>query len=255
MSKEEQRRQELKKSHESEAIRKRLAAPQQHSYLRDFIYGSVDGTVTTFAVVSGVAGAGLSPGIVIVLGLANLVGDGFSMAAGNYLGTRAQEQQLAEARRSEKEHITIYPEGEREEIRQIFAAKGFQGEELESAVRVITSDVEQWVNTMITDELGLPLQGPDAFRAAATTFLAFLLVGMIPVLPFLLDALGIALPVEPYRTSSVTTAMAFFSVGAIKARYTKQSWWRSGLSTLAIGGSAAGLAYCVGMLLRGFVQI
>ena len=130
----------LEKTHTPSAIRKRLQFGVQHSYLKDFIYGAIDGAVTTFAVVSGVAGAGLSIKIVIILGLANLFGDGFSMAVGNFLGTRAEEQLREQARKEEEFHIQEIPQGEREEIRQIFAAKGFAGRELEKVVEVITAD-------------------------------------------------------------------------------------------------------------------
>ena len=86
---------ELEASHTSDAIRSRLREGPPQRDLRDLIFGAVDGTVTTFAVVSGVSGAGLAAGIVIVLGVANLVADGFSMGISNFLGTRA-EQQLPE---------------------------------------------------------------------------------------------------------------------------------------------------------------
>ena len=78
----------LKQDHSPHAIRCRLEAGPQHSYVRDYVYGAIDGAVTTFAIVAGVAGAQLSGGVVVVLGLANLLGDGFSMAVSNYLGTR-----------------------------------------------------------------------------------------------------------------------------------------------------------------------
>lgn len=242
---------DLRANHTPAAIRERLLSDPDHSYLRDFVYGAIDGAVTTFAVVSGVAGAELSTGIVIVLGAANLVGDGFSMAAGNYLGTRAEQQVRSRARRKEEQEIETYPEGEREEIRQILARKGFSGEELERAVEVITSDKDQWVDMMMTEELGLPLHGPDPFKAALSTFVAFLVVGLIPLLPFINHYLGLAGGSSPFVWSSVLTGIAFFGVGVAKSKFVEQRWYWSGLETLLIGGSAAVLAYVVGAMLKG----
>lgn len=138
-----------------ETVRRRLSRPPSSSYLRDFIYGAIDGAVTTFAVVAGVEGADLSASVVLILGGANLIADGFSMAVSNFLGLRAAHQQLERARREEERQVSLIPEGEREEIRQIFAAKGFEGKDLERVIDVITADRELWVSTMLSEELGL----------------------------------------------------------------------------------------------------
>ena len=243
----------LEHSHDRAAIAERVLGKTRHSYLRDFVYGAIDGSVTTFALVSGVAGAGLNPRIIIVLGLANLLGDGFSMAASNYLGTRTDEQLREKARAMERRHIRQEPQGEREEVRQIYAAKGFAGEDLERAVDIITSNEERWVDTMLVDELGMSLDGPSSFRAATTTFLAFCAVGLLPLLVFFY---GFFVPMESttlYIGSTLVTAVAFFLVGAAKSFFVEQKWYRSGLETLVVGGIAALLAYFVGILLKGVV--
>src|SRR5207253_8566578 len=113
----------MEQEHTADAIRARLSKPPRQSYLRDWVYGGIDGSVTTFAVVSGVAGAHLSPTVILILGVANLAGDGFSMAASNYSATRTEREELETLRRIEERHIDEHPEGEREEVRQIFAAK------------------------------------------------------------------------------------------------------------------------------------
>ena len=244
-------RENLRATHTQAAIRQRLQSGPDDSYLRDFVYGAIDGAVTTFAVVSGVAGADLSTGIIIVLGVANLIGDGFSMAASNYLGTRAEEQLRDKARRNEERHLESYPEGEREEIREIFWLKGFEGDDLEKAVEIITSNRTRWIDVMMTEELGLSLHGPNAIRAAASTFIAFLVVGLIPLLVFIVQYISPGMVTAPFFWSSLLTAIAFFGVGSTKSRFVEQSWYWSGLETLLIGGGAATLAYLVGLLLKG----
>ena len=243
---------ELRESHTPDAIRRRLNQGPQHSYLKDFVYGGIDGAVTTFAIVSGVAGAELSSGIVLVLGLANLVGDGFSMAAGNFMASRAEVQLLDQARETEEAQIRLHPEGEREEIRQIFMNKGFEGETLEAAVEVVTSDKRQWVNTMLQEELGLALEYPSPLKAASVTFLAFVAVGVLPLLTFVADYFfGVS---QPFVLSALMTACAFFAVGAVKARFVLQKWYWAGAETTVLGGIAAALAYFIGWMLKGLVS-
>jgi vacuolar iron transporter family protein len=244
---------DIRATHTPAAIRERIQTGPPANYLRDFVYGAVDGIVTTFAVVSGVAGSGLPSGVVIILGAANLVGDGFSMGASNYLGTRADRQLVERARRTEEEHLSAYPEGEREEIRQIFQAKGLSGLELEQMVSLITSDRKRWIDTMIRDEYGLNLEGASPLRAAAVTFIAFVLTGALPLSPFVWKFLSPLNAVEPYLVSSVLTGLAFFFVGAVKGRFVFQRWYWAGAETCIVGGAAAALAYLVGILLRGLL--
>jgi len=234
----------MEHEHTVEAIQARLSAGPRQNYLRDWIYGGIDGAVTTFAVVSGVVGARLSPWVILVMGFANLFADGFSMAASNFLGTRAEHEDLKRLEAIEHRHVDLDPEGEREEVRQIFRGKGFNGEDLTRLVDLITSDRERWVRTMLTEEYGLPQQVRSPWLAAITTFSAFLVCGLVPLLPYLFGG------PDPLALSIVMTGIVFFGIGSLKSRWSVSVWWRSGLSTLAVGVIAASLAYAVGLLLN-----
>jgi len=237
----------LRRSHEPEAIRARLASPGPGSgYLRESILGGIDGAVTTFAVAAGAFGAGFPGSVVVVLGLANLLADGFSMAIGNYLGMKGEQDRVEAARREEERHIRLVPEGEREEVREIFRRKGLSGDVLEKAVEVITSVRRHWVETMIIEEHGLPVAGHRPVRSALAVFAAFLAVGFIPLGPFLLP--GISLD-ERFGASIALTAAAFLGIGGAKGRVTGRSPVRSALEVLFTGGAAAILAYLIGAIL------
>ena len=234
----------MEHEHSAEAIHKRLVAGPSHNYLRDWIYGGIDGSVTTFAVVSGVAGAELSPLIIVVLGFANLFADGFSMAAGNFLGTKAELDDWRRLEAIENRHIDQAPEGEREEVRQIFELKGFAGEDLRRMVDLVTSDRQRWIRTLLTEEYGLPPEVRSPWIAAGSTFTAFVVCGLVPLLPYLL---GVS---QSLALSMVMTAIVFFAIGSAKSKWSTTSWWQSGLTTFLVGGIAASLAYATGLLLK-----
>jgi len=234
----------MEHEHTIEAIGDRLSAGPKHNYLRDWIYGGIDGSVTTFAVVTGVVGAQLSPIIIVIMGFANLLADGFSMAASNFLGTKAEHDDMQRLEAIEHRHIELAPEGEREEVRQIFARKGFAGADLDRVVELITSDKKRWVQTMLAEEYGLPQEARSPWLAAVSTFSAFLFCGLAPLLPFLLGVKS-AIVFSTFLTGAV-----FFLIGSVKSRWSSATWWRSGLSTLLVGGIAAALAYVVGVLLK-----
>ncbi|MBK1835516.1 VIT1/CCC1 transporter family protein [Roseibacillus ishigakijimensis] len=240
--------------HTPEAIQARIEQGAGQDFLKDSIYGAIDGAVTTFAIVSSVAGAGLPSGIVIIMGAANVLADGFSMAAGNFLGTRAENQAADRARREEEHEIEHHPEGEKEEIRQIFAAKGFHGETLEKIVTVITSDHDRWLETMLHEEHGISPSRPNAWKAALATFLAFLIIGIIPLLAYFVDFTRPGSLGNPFLPACLLTACSFAIIGALKARIVGQRTLYGLLETLAVGALASGLAYAIGYLLRPLAQ-
>lgn len=234
----------MEHDHSSEGIRKRLASGPRINYLRDWIYGGIDGAVTTFAIVSGVVGAEFSPVVILVLGFANLLADGFSMAASNFSGTRAEREDIRRMRDIEHRHISEEPDGEREEVRQIYRRKGFEGADLEKVVGVLTADRQRWIQTMLTEEYGLPLDVRSPLLAAASTFSAFVICGIVPILPFLVKA------PDAFALSASLTGVVFFVIGAVKSRWSPQGWLKSGLETFVVGAVAAGLSYVIGYLLR-----
>jgi len=234
----------LEHSHDPKKIAERLQRGPSASYLRDWVYGGIDGAITNFAIVAGAVGADLSARVVLILGVVNIVADGFSMAAANFSSTRTEIDEYEKIRRMEERHIKVNPEGEREEIRQIFHAKGFDGDDLDRAVRVITSERQRWVDTMMTEEHGLPAVSRSPLKAALATFFAFLLCGLVPILPFALDAPA------PAALSFSMTAIVFFAIGSIRSLWSPRRWWRTGFETLIIGSLAAALAYAAGDFLR-----
>ncbi|MBP0483992.1 VIT1/CCC1 transporter family protein [Sagittula salina] len=228
--------------HSEAEIQARLAAPPGRGNLRDIVYGGIDGAVTTFAIVAGVEGAGLSPYVIIALGFANVLADGFSMAAGNYSATKAEADNLARLRRIEEDHIDRHPRGERAELRAILASKGLSGATLDEATDQIGQNRKAWVDLMLDGEYGLGSADPEPRRAALVTFAAFLTAGLVPMLPFL-----IGVP-QAFEVATGLTLATFFGIGTLKSRWSLTPWWRSGLETLSIGGLAAALAYGVGSL-------
>ncbi|WP_438976416.1 VIT1/CCC1 transporter family protein [Roseicyclus sp.] len=228
--------------HSPAEIAARIAAPAGRGYLRDVVYGAIDGAVTTFAIVAGVAGAALETKVILALGLANLLADGFSMAAGNYAGTKAERDDASRLARVERRHLAENPAGERAEIREILRRKGLSGDVLEQAATQIAGDTAAAVALMLSDEYGLAPVAPRPLRAALATFAAFVGAGAVPLVPFVLGW-G-----DAFAQATAMTLAVFFTIGAAKSLWSEAPWWRSGLETLAIGGAAAMVAYAVGRL-------
>lgn len=240
-------RRKLLEQHEPREVARRLRRPPGQSAIPDAVLGSIDGCVTTLAVVAGTLGAGLPSSTALILGMANLLADGFSMAVSNFESGRAQQEHIEAMRRKEERHIEQFPEGEREEVRQIFRAKGFEGELLERIVATISNNRQVWVETMLSDELGLQRASPRPLRSGFVTFLAFVLVGVVPLLPLMLNG-----PARLRFTLSAGLAgVMFFLIGSLKRLDSgPRATLAAGLRTLLTGTLAASLAFAAGYFLR-----
>ena len=223
------------------------------NYLGEFVYGGIDGCVTTFAVVAGAVGAELSSSIIIILGFANLFADGFAMSIGAYLSTKSEKDTYQKHKQLEYWEVEHLPDVEKEEIRDIYRVKGFSGELLEQVVEVITSDKDRWVDVMMKEELEMVEEQKSPFLMGAVTYVSFILVGFIPLLVYVWDYVD---PVGEnlFLWSSVLTAGGFVIIGVLKTYVTQTNVWRGVLETLVLGAIAALVSYYVGDILEGLVS-
>jgi len=225
----------------------------REKYLKDMVYGSIDGIITTFAVVSGVVGASLSYGIIIILGLANLLADGFSMATGNYLSTRSELEKISKRRKEYHKEVRDTPELKTKELADILRERGFKDETITRLTLEITPDKEAWEKLMISESFG-EYENIDPKKTALATLVAFVTAGFIPLLAFVLAySLDLFKEYAPL-ISVISTGLALFFVGTLKASTVNKKSLRSGLETLFIGGVAAFVAYLVGFILKGFAS-
>lgn len=220
-----------------------------NEYIGEFVYGGIDGSVTTFAVVAGAAGANLDSSIVIILGFANLIADGFAMSVGSYLSNKSELERYEKHEQIEYWEVDNLPEKEREEIREIYADKGFEGELLDQVVKVITADRKQWVDVMMKEELGMVKEEKSPLAMGGVTFLSFILIGFIPLLVYVVDYASVSKVENPFLISIVLTSVAFAAIGWLKSAVNQTKAIQSILETLFLGAVAAGLSYLVGDVL------
>jgi len=246
---------ETKKAHSKEAINKSIQHEEnslgQGRYIKDYVYGALDGIVTTFAIVSGVMGASLAVSIVLILGFANLLADGISMSVGNYLGTKSEMDFYKKERTRESWEVDNYPEGEREEIRAIYRKKGFKGKLLEDAVNVITSDKNLWVDEMMKDELQLMKEEKSPAFAGVATFIAFVIAGFVPLISYIITISIPGIAAFSFQIAIILTIITIFAVGSARSLIIEKKWYVAGLEMLVVGGLAAIAAYYIGFLLSG----
>jgi VIT1/CCC1 family predicted Fe2+/Mn2+ transporter len=225
-----------------------------NKYQAEFIYGGIDGSVTTFAVVAGATGAHFNTNIIVILGLANLLADGFSMSVGSYLSSKAELHNYQKLRQHEYWSIENRPLEEEEEIRKIYEQKGFSGDTLDKIVQTLISQKHIWVGEMMQNELKMVESNKTPLFKGLATYFAFVMIGLVPLLVYFIDLLlpGTSLPL--FLLSSILTIMAFVFIGYFKAYLNKVSRLKGIVETLALGGIAAFISYVAGTVLEKIIS-
>jgi len=220
----------------------------QSELVRDIVLGAADGLTVPFALAAGLAGAISSTDIVVTAGLAEIAAGSIAMGLGGYLAAQSQIDHYRSEYAREEMEVKVFPDKERAEIRHIFASYGLEGDALHHVVEALAKDEKRWVEFMMRYELGL--EEPDPKRArqsAATIGSAYLVGGLIPLMPYILmndmmEALNISVGV---------TLIALLVFGGVKGRFTGINPLRAGLQTMTVGGIAAAVAFGVAKMVGG----
>lgn len=228
--------------------------PFFNNYLPEFVYGGIDGCVTTFAVVAGSTGAHFHSNIIIVLGLANLLADGLSMSIGSFLSSKTEAHYYQKNKRTEDWSVENKPEEERDEIRKIYEEKGFKGEILQKIVKVITSNKQLWVEEMMKDELKMlePLKSP--LKKGLATYISFITIGLIPLAVYLIDLFLDDNKMPLFFISCALTFCAFILIGYLKSHLNQISRIKGISETVFLGGIAAFVSFIAGTVLENLIN-
>ena len=240
---------EMRRAHKERAPERHMQEKGQ--YVKSVVYGGLDGIITTFAIVAGVSGASLSAGVVLILGFANLIADGFSMGVGDYLSSKSELEYNKAERERETWEVDHYPEGEKRELVEIYMGKGLSEEDAKTIVDRIAKHKKAWLDIMMLEELGIVESDESPIRNAVATFISFAAFGFVPLIAYVLSQFIPAMRPYAFATASVLTGATLFTLGALKARITGRSWFMSGVEVFVVGGIAAVAAYLIGFMLSG----
>lgn len=251
----EKAKEAYKKKDVKAAIAAHSQAAEEHKtegqYLKSAVYGGLDGTITTFAVVAGVAGASLSAGVVLILGFANLIADGLSMAIGDYLSTKSEREYQKAEREREAWEVDNYPDGEKKEMTEIYTDKGLSKKDASTITSIISKNKKAWVDIMMVEELGIVESRESPLKNSIVTFISFAFFGFIPLITYILAKFIPFLARNEFVAASILTGFTLFLLGAAKVKVTGKNWLKSGLEMLIVGGIAAAAAYGIGKALAG----
>ena len=209
-------------------------------WLRPAVFGAMDGLVSNFALIAAFAGGNARSHTVMLAGLAGLAAGAFSMSIGEYTSVTSQRELAMAEIAIERREIARAPHAEAAELAGIYRRRGVDPQLAREVARQIHADPEQAWRIHAREELGIdPDDLPSPFVAASSSFWAFALGALIPVIPYLFGFAGILVAL-------VLTAIALFGAGALVSRFTLRTWWYSGLRQLVGGALAAGVTFGIG---------
>ncbi|MEU8383290.1 VIT1/CCC1 transporter family protein [Streptosporangium sp. NPDC048865] len=214
-------------------------------WLRPSVFGAMDGLVSNFALIAGVAGGAAGTRVILLAGIAGLAAGAFSMAGGEYVSVASQRELALAEIDVERRELERHPEAELEELAKLYEERGVDPEVAAEVARQISMDPDRALEVHTEAELGVTLRDlPSPRIAAISSFLSFGAGALLPLLPYLLG-------VTSLTASAVISCLALFGAGALVSRVTARSWWYSGLRQLVVGVVAAGLTFALGTLLGG----
>jgi VIT1/CCC1 family predicted Fe2+/Mn2+ transporter len=216
-------------------------------YVKSLVFGGLDGIITTFAVVAASVGGSLNTDVILLMGFANLIADGLSMGFGDYLSSQAEFEYTRAEHKREKWELDNYPEGEKQEMVELYVARGMTQADAESVIEVMSKYKNFFLDVMMVEELGLmpPDESDSPAKNGMVTFVAFVVFGFIPLMSYVLAGATGASDVANFVAACVLTACTMLALGAAKAKFTNQSMVKSALLMLLNGGMAAVAAYLV----------
>ena len=217
--------------------------------IREFVFGANDGAVSTFAILSGLVGAGLASPLIALVGVVQMVAAGLSMGLGAYISTKSQNEYYGAASDEQLREIDVHPAREKARVRSFLSERGLSGRTLSSATGALTVDKRGWLRFLLEARYGIAETSyPHPVIAGFVMFGAFLVAGFFPVAPFFFFSAGVAI-----FYSAVLSLLLLFFVGAAKTRFTRRNTYLSGLENLLIGAVTGVVGFCVGLLVQGLL--
>lgn len=222
--------------------------------LKAVVFGANDGIITTFAVVAGVTGANLPSSTVIILGLANMIADGISMALGDYLGERSEQKHRRQQFKVERWEVDHIPEEEEKELDNYLKMRSVDQGDRKQLIKIIKKHPNFWTELGFIDEMGVvPGLNNQIWKSGVITFFSFVFAGSLPLLPYFTTFLGVKIETNvQFFMSVIATASSLFIIGSMRTLVTRGKWWKNGFEMLGIGTLAATAAYLLGALIKNY---